>query len=85
MFHHHFTAKTMKYPIVLENGLDGWIVVSCPSIPGCISQGRTRAEALTNIRDAIELMLEAIEEEGWEKPLEFLEVTTIDIEAEVAA
>ena len=71
------------YPVILERGLDGWIVASCPSIHGCISQGQTRAEALANIREAIELMLEAIEEKGWEKPLEFLEATTIDIEAEV--
>jgi predicted RNase H-like HicB family nuclease len=75
----------MKYPIVLENGLDGWIVISCPSIHGCISQGRTREEALINIREAIMLMLEVAEEEGWEKPLKFLEVTTIDITLEVAA
>jgi predicted RNase H-like HicB family nuclease len=79
----------MKYPVVLENGLDGWIVVSCPSIHGCVSQGRTRTEALENIREAITLMLEVAEEEGWEKPLEFLEVTTMDIDVhahvEVAA
>lgn len=78
----------MKYPVLLEKGVDGWIVASCPSIHGCISQGRTREEALTNIREAITLMLEAIEDEGWEKPLEFLEITTVEvaeIDSEVVA
>jgi predicted RNase H-like HicB family nuclease len=46
------------YPVVLRTGMDGWIVAECPIIPGCISQGRTRDEALENIREAIELCLE---------------------------
>jgi predicted RNase H-like HicB family nuclease len=71
------------YPILLEQGLDGWIIASCPSIHGCITQGQTRAEALSNIREAIELMLDVIEEKDMEKPLEFLEITTIQVETEV--
>ena len=46
------------FPVVLRTGLDGWIVAECPIITGCISQGRTRQEALENIREAIELCLE---------------------------
>jgi predicted RNase H-like HicB family nuclease len=46
------------FPVVLRAGMDGWIVAECPIIPGCISQGRTRQEALENIREAIELCLE---------------------------
>jgi predicted RNase H-like HicB family nuclease len=46
------------YPVVLRSGVDGWIVAECPVLPGCISQGRTREEALENIREAIELCLE---------------------------
>lgn len=46
-------------PVVLRSGEDGWIVAECPVIPGCISQGRTRDEALANIREAIEVCLEA--------------------------
>jgi len=38
---------------VISEGEDGWYVVECPSIPGCISQGRTIEEALDNIKDAI--------------------------------
>jgi len=43
----------VKLPLVLTPGEDGWIVAECPVIPGCISQGRTREEALANIREAI--------------------------------
>jgi predicted RNase H-like HicB family nuclease len=42
----------------MQQGEDGWIVIECPSLPGCLSQGRTREEALANIREAIELSLE---------------------------
>ena len=47
-----------ELPVVLRFGEDGWVVAECPMIPGCISQGRTRDEALANIREAIELCLE---------------------------
>ncbi len=50
--------------MVLTDGEDGWIVARCPVIPGCISQGRSRSEALANISEAIELALECREEEG---------------------
>jgi len=62
------TAQPTHLPIVLWPGEDGWLVVECPVIPGCISQGRTREEALRNIREAIDLCLEAQEEEGWKLP-----------------
>ncbi|MCU0426361.1 MAG: type II toxin-antitoxin system HicB family antitoxin [Candidatus Kapabacteria bacterium] len=75
----------MKLPIILEDGEDGWIVATCPSLPGCVSQGRTRDEALVNIREAVELILETADELGWDKPLQLLEVTTIDVELGVAA
>ncbi|MBC7336358.1 MAG: type II toxin-antitoxin system HicB family antitoxin [Clostridia bacterium] len=48
----------MKYLVTLTQGEDGWIVAECPALPGCVSQGRTREEALANIREAIELALE---------------------------
>jgi predicted RNase H-like HicB family nuclease len=49
----------MKFIVNLQRDETGMIVVECPSIPGCISQGRTEAEALENIREAIEGCLEA--------------------------
>ena len=62
---------TIKLPVLLTPGEDGYIVAKVPVIPGCISQGRTREEALANIRDAALLCLEGKEEEGWELPSEF--------------
>ena len=55
----------VTYPVVLRSGEDGFIVAECPVLPGCISQGRTRDEALANIREAIELCLE---DDGQEEP-----------------
>ncbi len=48
----------MKFIVTIEPDEDGVYVVECPSIPGCISQGQTRAEALENIKDAIRECLE---------------------------
>ena len=52
----------MKFRIVVESDEDGVFVASCPSLPGCHSQGRTRDEALSNIREAIALYLESLRE-----------------------
>ena len=49
----------MKLKIILEQGTDGYIVAHCPALRGCVTQGRTEEEALKNIREAIELYLEA--------------------------
>ena len=53
----------MRYTVVLEQEPDGGYVVSVPALPGCISQGDTRAEALTNIREAIDLYIEDCRDE----------------------
>lgn len=52
----------------LEFSGEEQIVVRCPVIPGCISQGWTREEAERNIREAIELCLDSQAEEGWTLP-----------------
>ena len=54
----------MKFPITIDRDEDGFWVTSCPSIPGCHSQGGTRGEAIANIREAIELCLEVRAERG---------------------
>jgi predicted RNase H-like HicB family nuclease len=61
----------MELPVILTPGEDGYVVAECPVIPGCISQGRTREDALANIREAIELCLENRASEGWELPQEY--------------
>jgi predicted RNase H-like HicB family nuclease len=48
----------MKLLVTLERDESGWIVAECPSIPGCVSQGKTEEEALANIREAIQACLE---------------------------
>ena len=48
----------MNVKVVLEKGEDGYYVANCPALRSCWSQGRTREEALRNIREAIELYLE---------------------------
>jgi predicted RNase H-like HicB family nuclease len=54
----------MKFPVTINRDEDGVWVVECPSIPGCVSQGVTRAKALKNIREAIKLCLEVRLERG---------------------
>lgn len=49
----------MELSVILEKDVDGGYVVYVPSLPGCISQGDTEKEALENIKEAIELYLEA--------------------------
>ncbi len=51
----------MKFPVILTSGEDGFIIAECPILPGCVSQGKTREEALANIREAIELYIETKE------------------------
>ncbi len=48
----------MNLKIVIEKGEDGYFVANCPSLKACVSQGRTRDEALANVREAIDLYLE---------------------------
>jgi predicted RNase H-like HicB family nuclease len=57
----------MKFKVVIEKGEDGYYVVTVPSLPGCISQGKTKEEALENIKEAIELYLEVLQEKELSK------------------
>jgi len=61
----------MKLPVVITLGEDGYFVAEIPILPGCFSQGKTRKEALSNIKEAAELCLESMEEEGWTLPKEY--------------
>ena len=54
--------------VVFETDEDGWEVASCPALPGCHSQGRTREEALENIREAIRGYLASLREHGVAPP-----------------
>ena len=52
----------MRFKVLISEGEDGWLVVECPSLPGCVSQGRTIEEALENIKDAIQGCLDVLGE-----------------------
>jgi predicted RNase H-like HicB family nuclease len=64
----------MKFLITLERDETGMVVAECPSIPGCISQGQSEAEAMDNIREAISACLEARAEAGMPLTLAVQEV-----------
>ena len=54
----------MKFAVTLDRDEDGVWIAECPSIPGCVSQGESKEDALANIREAIELCLEVRAEQG---------------------
>ncbi|MXY81962.1 MAG: type II toxin-antitoxin system HicB family antitoxin, partial [Gemmatimonadetes bacterium] len=54
----------MLFTITVERDEDGVWITECPSIPGCVSQGQTKEEAVANIREAIQLCLEVRAERG---------------------
>ena len=60
----------MRYTVVLEQEADGGYVASVPALPGCVSQGDTRGDALANIREAIELYVEDCRDAGESIPTE---------------
>jgi predicted RNase H-like HicB family nuclease len=70
---------SVKLSVTLERDETGMIIAECPSIPGCVSQGKTEEEALTNIRAAIVACLEVRAEQGLP-----LTVRTVEIEVSVA-
>ncbi len=72
----------MSYAIIVDREADGGFVVSVPALPGCVSQGDTREEALHNIREAMELYIEDCRASGDPVPEEsVLEYMQLDISA----
>jgi predicted RNase H-like HicB family nuclease len=62
----------MRIKVVLEPSEEGGFTVYAPSLPGCISEGDTEKEALDNIKEAIELYLESVEDEFLNKERRFV-------------
>lgn len=54
----------MEIKVVLEKDEDGYFIATVPSLPGCISQGKTEKQALKNIKEAIELHVHSLAEDG---------------------
>lgn len=67
----------MRYLVTIDRDEDGMWIVECPSIPGCISQGATKAEALENIKDAIKACLEVRAERGMPLTIETYQVEVV--------
>jgi len=69
----------MKYRLIIEQDEDGVFIAECPSLPGCISQGKTRLQAIDNIKDAIQGYIESLKKHGEPIPSpieeEIIEVT----------
>jgi antitoxin HicB len=60
----HVKGRPMRYRVLLEQDEDGVYVAEVPALPGCISQGRTRAEALANIKEVITGYVESLTAHG---------------------
>jgi predicted RNase H-like HicB family nuclease len=67
----------MKFNVILDRDEDGMWIVECPSIPGCVSQGNTKDEALSNVQEAIALCLEVRAEKGLPLTVETRQVEVV--------
>ena len=65
--------------VILYPGEDGFWVVECPSLPGCVSQGETRQQAIANIKEAIEAYIAVLEEDGLPVPEERFETLVVAV------
>jgi len=59
--------------VIIYSGEDGYWVAECTSLPGCVSQGKTKEEALKNIKDAIQVYIVALEQDNLPVPPETFE------------
>jgi predicted RNase H-like HicB family nuclease len=65
--------------VILYLGEDGYWVAECPSLPGCISQGKTKEEAIANVKEAIRGYIAALEEDGLPVPEERFEALVVAV------
>ena len=65
--------------VVIYPGESGYWVAECPSLPGCITQGKSKEEAVANIREAIEAYIEALEEDGLAVPEDRFETLVVAV------
>ena len=69
----------MKFIVTLEDGEDGYVVVSCPALPGCHSQGETKEQAIANIKEAIEGYIVSMREDGETIPVQMVEEVDVSV------
>jgi predicted RNase H-like HicB family nuclease len=65
--------------VIIYPGEDGLWVAECPSLPGCISQGKTKEDALKNIKEAIDLYIESLTEDNLPIPAEKFETIVVAV------
>ena len=67
----------MRFIVTIDRDEDGMFIAECPSIPGCVSQGKTEQEAIVNIKDAIKQCLEVRAERGMPLTVSMREVEVL--------
>jgi predicted RNase H-like HicB family nuclease len=65
--------------VILYRGEDGYWVAECPSLPGCISQGKRKEEAVANIREAIQAYIGALEQDNLPVPPETAQAEIVNV------
>lgn len=65
--------------VIIYSGEDGYFVAECPSLPGCISQGKTREEVIANIKEAIQGYITALKEDNLPVPEEHFDAMVIAV------
>ena len=65
--------------VVIYRGEDGFWVAECPSLPGCLSQGKTKEDAICNIKEAISCYIHALEEDNLPVPKENFDVMVVAV------
>ncbi len=69
----------MKFTVLIRAGNESGFVATVPALPGCVSQGRTRRQALRNAKEAIEAYIEALLEDGLPVPVQ-TDTEWVDVE-----
>jgi predicted RNase H-like HicB family nuclease len=73
----------MKYTVIIRRGYESGFVATVPALPGCVSQGKTQRETLRNIKEAIEVYIEALIEDGVPVPVQSAaEIIDVEVSAQ---
>ncbi|HZX34761.1 MAG TPA: type II toxin-antitoxin system HicB family antitoxin [archaeon] len=75
------TMKVKEFDVIFEKDEDGWFIADVPSLPGCHTQGKTKKDALKNIREAILLYLEVLEEKKTKKRTPTVSIEKVAVHA----
>lgn len=65
----------VNYRVIIEKDEDGILVARVPDLPGCATEGKTRAELMKNLKEAIQAYLEALKEQGEPVPIETVQIS----------